>query len=113
MSKSSAELKKTKENSLIQLFDYDKIKEGIYIRVRMPGDVFHPYNSSGKKKLKEFFIDQKIPKNIRGNIPLLADGKNIIWVVGYRTADNYKIDDSTETILYVNITLHENKTFKK
>lgn len=106
-------IKKTKENSLIQLFDYDKIKEGIYIRVRMPGDVFHPYNSSGKKKLKEFFIDQKIPKNIRGNIPLLADGKNIIWVVGYRTADNYKIDDSTETILYVNITLHENKTFKK
>lgn len=96
-------IEKAKENSLTQLFDYGKIKEGIYIRSRMPGDVFFPYNSGGKKKLKDFFIDQKIPKNMRESIPLLADGKNVIWVIGYRTADNYKISDSTETILYINI----------
>jgi len=101
-------INKPKENSLIQLFDYDKIKEGIYIRVRMPGDMFFPYNSNGKKKLKDFFIDSKIPKNIRGNIPLLADGKNIVWVIGRRTAENYKVDDSTGKILYVNIIMHEN-----
>lgn len=102
------EIAKNKENSLTQLFDYDKIKEGIYIRTRTPGDVFFPYNGTGKKKLKDFFIDRKIPKNLRENIPLLADGKNIIWVIGYRTADNYKTDDSTETILYVNITKQDN-----
>ena len=96
-------IEKAKENSLAQLFDYSKIKEGIYIRSRMPGDIFFPYNSSGKKKLKDFFIDQKIPGSMRGSIPLLADGKNIIWVIGFRTADNYKISDSTQKILYVNI----------
>lgn len=102
------EIKKARENSLTQIFDYGKIKEGIYIRGRRPGDLFHPYNSKGKKKLKDFFIDLKIPKKTRENILLLAEGKNIIWVVGYRTSDNYKIEDSTETILYVNITIQGN-----
>ncbi|UZQ87005.1 hypothetical protein ODU73_002749 [Thermoclostridium stercorarium] len=49
-----------------------------------------------------------MPKKTRENILLLAEGKNIIWVVGYRTSDNYKIEDSTETILYVNITRQGN-----
>jgi len=106
--KKSGETKKAKESSLTQLFDYGKIKEGIYIRSRMPGDVFFPYNSSGKKKLKDFFIDSKIPKYIRGSVPLLADGKNIIWVIGYRTADNYKVTGSTELLLYVNIRRKKN-----
>ncbi|WP_290122892.1 tRNA lysidine(34) synthetase TilS C-terminal domain-containing protein [Thermoclostridium stercorarium] len=53
-------------------------------------------------------MDLKIPKKTRENILLLAEGKNIIWVVGYRTSDNYKIEDSTETILYVNITRQGN-----
>lgn len=97
------DLKKAKENSLTQIFDYAKIKEGIFIRSRLPGDIFYPYNSRGRKKLKDFFIDEKIPKNIRESIPLLAEGGNIIWVVGFRTAENYKVTDSTEMILYVNI----------
>ena len=106
--KAFGEIVKSKENSLTQLFDYGRIKEGIYIRNRMPGDVFFPYNSNGKKKLKDFFIDQKIPTYIRGSIPLMADGKNIIWVIGFRTAENYKVSDSTESILYVNITKERN-----
>jgi len=96
-------IEKPRENSLTQLFDYSKIKEGIYIRNRKPGDIFFPYNSSGRKKLKDFLIDQKIPVSMRDSIPLLADGKNIVWVIGVRTADNYKVTGSTNTILYVNV----------
>ena len=84
------------------MFDYSKIKEGIYIRNRKPGDIFFSYNSSGRKKLKDFLIDQKIPVSMRDSIPLLADGKNIVWVIGVRTADNYKVTGSTNTILYDN-----------
>lgn len=98
------EIKKPKESGFVQLFDYDSIKKGIYIRNRLPGDVFSPYKGSGGKKLKDFFIDRKIPKNTRDKIPLLANGKDIVWVVGHRTSDKYKISNSTKTILYVNIT---------
>lgn len=101
-------INKPKENSFTQLFDYGRIKKGIYIRNRLPGDTFFPFNSSGRKKLKDFFIDEKIPNNIRGNIPLLTEDKNIIWVIGFRTSEEYKITELTETILYVNVLTHEN-----
>lgn len=98
------EVKKQKESSFVQLFDYDSMKKGIYIRNRLPGDVFSPYKGSGGKKLKEFFIDAKIPRNIRDDIPLLVQENDIVWIVGFRTSDKYKITDSTKTILYVSIT---------
>lgn len=95
---------KMKENSPVQLFDYNKVNKGINIRSRLSGDVFYPFGSTGKKKLKDFFIDEKIPRAARDEIPLLADGTSIMWVVGIRTAENYKITDNTREILYVKIT---------
>ena len=71
--------------------------------IRNEPGIFLSYNSSGRKKLKDFLIDQKIPVSMRDSIPLLADGKNIVWVIGVRTADNYKVTGSTNTILYVNV----------
>lgn len=97
-------IEKNKETGLTQLFDYDRVNEGINIRNRRPGDVFFPYGSLGSKKLKDFFIDKKIPRDKREGIPLLADGKNIIWVIGMRTAENYKITENTGTILHVEVT---------
>jgi tRNA(Ile)-lysidine synthase len=95
---------KMKEKGLVQLFDYNKINEGINIRSRLRGDVFFPFGSPGKKKLKDFFIDEKIPGDMRGKIPLLADGSKIMWVIGVRTAEDYKITENTKEILYVKIT---------
>jgi len=53
---------KVPDKSKVQFFDYDRLKEGIYLRNRRDGDVFRPRNSNGTKKLKEFFIDNKIPE---------------------------------------------------
>lgn len=100
-------LEKAGERSLTQLFDYGNISEGIYIRNRLPGDIFSPYNGPGKKKLKDFFIDQKIPIKEREQLLLLAKGKNIIWVIGHRTSENYRITEKTQKILYVKITRTE------
>lgn len=94
---------KMKENSLVQVFDYNKINKGINIRSRLPGDIFFPYGSPGKKKLKEFFIDEKISRAERDERPLLADGNTVMWVIGVRTAENYKITENTKEILYVKI----------
>ena len=85
--------------SLVQFFDYDMLKDGISIRKREAGDMIFPYNSKGTKKLKDFFIDSKIPKNIRDVLPLVAKGKDIVWVIGYRISERYKVVKDTEKIV--------------
>lgn len=92
-------------NKLVKCFDYDNIKSVIYIRNRKNGDRFSPLGMKGSKKLKDFFIDEKIPKEERDKIPLILDGEEIIWVVGLRISENYKVSSSTENVLvleYIN-----------
>ncbi|NLC69687.1 MAG: tRNA lysidine(34) synthetase TilS [Clostridiaceae bacterium] len=86
-------------NSLVQFFDYDKLEDGINIRGREEGDVFFPYKCKGTKKLKDFFIDIKIPRETRSRVPLVAKGKDIVWVVGYKISDKYKVTGSTRNVL--------------
>ncbi len=81
-------------------FDYDKIENNLEVRTRMAGDFIY-LKDTGKKKLKDYFIDAKIPRDIRGAIPLLTDGSNVIWIVGYRMNEYYKISKSTYKILEV------------
>lgn len=48
-------------------------------------------------------IDAKIPRQIRDQIPLIADGTDIMWVVGYRMSEAYKITDETKTVLQIEL----------
>lgn len=80
-------------------FDYDKIKEPIIIRTRKNGDVFYPLGLNGKKKIKKYFIDKKVPSEERDKIPLICDDNNIIWVVGYDISDIFKITNKTQRVL--------------
>lgn len=86
-----------------QFFDYEKLLEGINkgikIRNRRDGDIFKPFRSSGTKKLKEYFIDNKIPRDSRDKIPLIAKNNEIVWVVGYKTSDNFKVTENTKRVL--------------
>ena len=82
-------------------FDFNKVKEGITIRNRRNGDIFTPLGMEGKKKLKDFFIDEKIPRDRRDKIPLVCDGEEIMWIVGYRISNKYKIDKNTQKILEI------------
>lgn len=85
--------------SMEQFFDYDKLKTGINIRNRRNGDIFRPYKSNGTKKLKEFFIDSKIPREVRGNIPLIVKDNEVVWIVGYKISDKFKVTENTKSIL--------------
>ncbi len=100
-------LEKPRETSLHQIFDYEKINKGINIRNRQNGDIFYPYRSPGSKKLKDYLIDEKIPREKRENIPLLAIDNNIIWVMGFRTSEKFKVDDASEVILSVRAAVME------
>lgn len=79
--------------------DGDRISNSLRIRNRLKGDRFRPLGMKGSKKLKDFFIDEKIPKYMRDNIPLVVDGNTIVWVVGYQISDDYKITDKTKNII--------------
>lgn len=83
-------------------FDYDKVKKQLLVRNRRPGDRFVPLGLGGSKKLKDYFIDEKIPQKERERIPLLCDGDQIMWVIGYRMSERYKVDSDTKRILIVN-----------
>lgn len=88
-------------NSLIQLFDYDTLNMGINLRNRRNGDVFKPIGSNGTKKLKEYFIDMKIPKETRDEIPLVCVKNEVVWVVGHKISDKFKVTENTNNILRI------------
>ena len=93
--------KETEKDSFVEYFDLDKISLPLEIRNRREGDKIELLKIKGKKKLKEWFIDMKIPKHARSHIPLLWDKNNLLWIIGYRKSSNAEIDNNTKRILKV------------
>jgi len=83
--------------------DEAKIVGDLVIRNRIPGDIFSPIGLKGSKKLKDFFIDEKIPKEERGNILILADDVDIIWVIDKRIGEKYKITNNTKDVIKIKV----------
>ena len=79
----------------------DKIPETSEWRFRREGDEFTPYGASYAKKLKEYFIDKKIPLRLRDNIPVLANGNQILIVAGVEIADSIKLSDESENVFKI------------
>lgn len=89
------------EKPYTKWFDYDKINGTLMLRTRQEGDFLMVQNGQHKKSLKRFFIDEKIPADVRDTMMLLADGSHIVWVVGKRISEYYKVSDTTKNILEV------------
>lgn len=83
-------------------FDFDKIPKSAVIRTRRDGDIFTKFGGA-TKKLKEFFIDKKIPMITRDKIPLIADGNRVYLVFGVEISDQVKITAETKTVKYANL----------
>jgi tRNA(Ile)-lysidine synthase len=84
-------------------FDYQRIKAPLFLRNREEGDRFQPLGMRGSKKLKDFFMDEKIPLKERERTSLLLSGKEIIWVVGHRISDKAKVTNKTKKVLMVEV----------
>ncbi len=80
-------------------FDYDKIKQGFCIRTRRSGDYFISDANGHHKKLKQYFIDEKIPASERDNMWLLAKGDQVLWLIGGRISEDVKVSKETKYIL--------------
>ncbi len=83
-------------------FDYDKINSCPTVRSRHGGDYFY-FDGAHRKKLKDYFVDEKVPVGMRDQILVIADGSHIIWIPGFRISAYYKVTEDTKQILEVTI----------
>lgn len=88
------------KNQLV--IDAKKLPATAKWRTRETGDVFKKFGS-GEKKLKDYFIDAKVPNRIRNDIPVLADGNKIYCVLGYEISDNVKVDETTKQAYVISL----------
>ena len=84
-------------------FDYDKINNCLVVRNRKTGDYLTINKEGNHKSLKEYFITEKIPRDKRDQMLLLADGSHIIWIIGKRISEYYKVTEETKNILEVTV----------
>jgi tRNA(Ile)-lysidine synthase len=86
------------------VFDYGRITLPLIVRKRKAGDYFYPSGFGRKKKLQDFFVDNKIPKELRDIVPLLVTGADdIMWVAGYRTDERFTPKEETKEFLVVTL----------
>jgi tRNA(Ile)-lysidine synthase len=77
----------------------ESLRFPLEIRFARRGDRFYPLGAPGAKKLKDFFIDSKVPRAERAFVPLVVSGSDIVWVVGYRIAEPFKVLPDTQRVL--------------
>jgi tRNA(Ile)-lysidine synthase len=85
----------------IACLDFDKLEFPLLIRKWQEGDYFQPLGMTGFKKLSDFFIDEKIPVHHKENTWLLCSGEKIVWVIGMRIDNRFKIDEKTGHVLKI------------
>ena len=85
--------------------DGDRITYPLVMRCFAPGDRFVPLGMTGHKKLKDFFVDQKIPIHVRKRIPLLCRGEDLVWVCGLRLDERFKVRPETKRTVRVTLAL--------
>ncbi len=81
--------------------DKDTLKYPLMIRKWENGDAFVPLGMKGKKKISDFMIDEKIPLTLKENLLVLTSSNSIVWVVGYRIDDRFKVTNTTRSVLKI------------
>lgn len=92
------------KKSTIANLDLNRLEFPLLIRKWRQGDYFQPLGMDGFKKLSDFFIDQKIPVHEKENTWLLCSGQKIVWVMGHRIDNRFKITPETKQILRIKLT---------
>lgn len=94
------------QNQYTKWFDYDKMKKSPMLRTRAKGDYLMIRDSQGElhhKGLKDYMVTEKIPAAFREKIPVLAEDSHVLWLVGYRISEYYKVSENTKRILQVQL----------
>ena len=99
----SGNLRDIPQNKYTKWFDYDKIKGNLKIRTRLDGDYFSVKKDDGlgRKKLKDYLMDEKVPRQQRDEILLIAEDSHVLWLMSYRISEYYKVEGCTKNILQI------------
>jgi len=100
------DLEEMKKSKCIECFDIDT--DEFTVRFRKEGDRFLPFGMKREKKLKDVFIDLKIPKNMRNSIPLLVFGDKILWIVGYKRSAYYPVTENSQNLICFKVKEEQN-----
>jgi tRNA(Ile)-lysidine synthase len=97
------------ENPLVQYLDGEKINYNLLVRIRKPGEKFWPLGAPGHRKLQDFMVDRKIPRQYRDNWPLIIarypTSEQVVWVVGQAISEEFKITAETRRVLRFEVIL--------
>ena len=95
-----SKIKSARNNAYL---DYNLLSFPLKIRKWEKGDFFIPLGMKNKKKVSDFLIDNKIPQSEKDEIWVLTNNNEIIWLMGYRISDPYKISEKTKNCLHLRI----------
>ncbi len=85
-------------SAAVAMIDASKLNFPLELRVWKEGDAFVPLGMKGQKKISDFMIDAKIPVNLKSRVFVLLSKGQVVWVVGKRLDDRFKITNATERI---------------
>ncbi|PWJ49186.1 tRNA(Ile)-lysidine synthase [Faecalicatena contorta] len=97
-------IKHVPQKAYTKWFDYDIIKSNLIVRTRRSKDSIIIDQAGRRQKIKSYFINEKIPAEIRKKLPLIADDGQIIWILGYRMSSAYQVTGKTRQILEIKVT---------
>jgi len=89
------------KDEMTAFLDWDKLKPPLILRNPKPGDRFRPLGMEGTKSLKDFLTDLKVPRYEKERVRVLTSRGKIVWVLGYRIRDEFKVRKTTENILKI------------
>ncbi len=98
-----SEIKDLRLSADLAVFDAERLIFPLVVRSRKEGNFFYPFGFGKRKKLQDFFVDGKVPRDERDRIPLIISGEDIIWVAGYRQDDRFKVVDETKKVLKLEV----------
>jgi tRNA(Ile)-lysidine synthase len=78
--------------------DYQLLQFPLKVRPWKEGDWFVPLGMNGKKKVSDFLINEKVPANLKSRVLVVTSDKSIVWIVGYRPDNRFKVTEKTEKI---------------
>lgn len=90
-------------NNQVAALDLDKLQFPLVARTWQPGDFFYPLGMQKKKKLSDFLIDAKVPLLIKEKVMVVVAGNDIVWVIGYRIDDRFKVTKATEQVYEIRL----------